>query len=404
MIEDTDPHSAPPPHVAADVEPEGTLRLGHRNLSLVLDGRERHFHYVWLRDNSWAAADRIFQSSERKLFTPSIATAIAPTEAAFDPLEGLEVLWNDGQRSRYSPEWLRRHDYSETPRTARRHAVTLWDETGIDLPRFAHADVVNTTEGQLSYLDAVIEHGAAIVTGVPSADREVERFAETLGHVREVAFERVHNVHHDPTGYNVAHTPGELKPHTDLPSYNWPPSVQLLHVLTNQAAGGESTLVDGWAALAELRAQAAAHFEILCRVPVPYQLFSEVEDTWAENPMIQLDTDGNVKVFRFSNQLAQPLSIPFDQVEPFYDAYRHLGGIIDSGRHRATFKSEDGDLITVHSHRVLHGRLPYDPASGARHLQDVYMEFDDLLARRRVLRGEHKPVPAQQPDETREAS
>lgn len=133
-------------------------------------------------------------------------------------------------------------------------------------------------------------------------------------------------------------------------------------------------------------------------MPVPYQLFSDDEDTWAENPMVQLGTDGEVRLFRFSNQLAQPLAAPFDEVEAFYAAYRHLGRIIDSGRYRATFKSADGDLLTVHSHRVLHGRLPYDPASGARHLQDVYMEFDDFTARRRVLRGEHKPLPAQLQD------
>jgi gamma-butyrobetaine dioxygenase len=38
--------------------------------------------------------------------------------------------------------------------------------------------------------------------------------------------------------------------------------------------------------------------------------------------------------------------------------------------------------------------LSFDPASGARHLQDVYMEYDDLMARRRVLLGDHKPLPA----------
>ena len=128
---------------------------------------------------------------------------------------------------------------------------------------------------------------------------------------------------------------------------------------------------------------------------MPYQLFSEHEDTAAEAPMIELDPSGDVRLCRFSNQLAQPLRAPFDQVEAFYAAYRTLGRIIDSGRYRATFKSADGDLLTVHAHRVLHGRLAYDPASGARHLQNVYMEFDDLTARRRVLRGEHKPLPAQ---------
>jgi alpha-ketoglutarate-dependent taurine dioxygenase len=375
--------------------PDGTLELDERSLSVVLDGRPRRFHYVWLRDNSWAADDRVRQSGERKLFTASIPPGIAPTAASFDPERGLEVLWNDGQAATYSPAWLRRYDYSPAARAARRPAVTLWPETAGEPPRFPHAEVVGSTKGQLAYLDAVRELGAAVVTGVPSEHHEVERFAQSIGHVREVAFERVHNVRHDPVGYNVAHTPGELKPHTDMPSYNWPPSIQLLHFLTNQATGGESTLVDGWAALAKLHRDAPHHFDTLTRVPVPFQLFSEDEDTWAENPMVQLDTDGEVRLFRFSNQLAQPLSAPFEQVAAFYDAYRHLGQIIDSGCYRATFKSADGDLLTVHSHRVLHGRMPYDPTSGARHLQDVYMEFDDLMARRRVLRGDHKPLPAQ---------
>jgi gamma-butyrobetaine dioxygenase len=380
---------------SATVRPDGDLELEERSLSVVLDGQPRQFHFVWLRDNSWAADDRVRQSGERKLFTASIPPGIAPTTASWDAERGLEVLWNDGQAATYAPAWLRRYDYSSAARAARRPTATLWPETAGEPPRFPHTEVVGSTEGQLAYLDAVREFGAAVVTGVPSEHHEVERFAQRIGHVREVAFERVHNVRHDPAGYNVAHTPGELKPHTDMPSYNWPPSIQLLHFLTNQATGGESTLVDGWAALAELRRDAPQHFHTLTRVPVPFQLFSDDEDTWAENPMVALDTDGEVRLFRFSNQLAQPLSAPFEQVEAFYDAYRHLGQIIDSGRYRAVFKSRDGDLLTVHSHRVLHGRLPYDPTSGARHLQDVYMDFDDLMARRRVLRGEHQPLPAQ---------
>ncbi|GAA4879803.1 TauD/TfdA family dioxygenase [Actinomycetospora straminea] len=379
----------------ADVPADGTLELGERSLAVVLDGRRRHFHYVWLRDNSWAAEDRVRQSGERRLFTPSIPPGIAPTAASWDDDRGLEVLWNDRRAATYAPAWLRRHDYSPAARAARRPTVTLWPEAAGEPPRFPHAEVVGSTAGQLAYLDAVREHGAAVVTGVPSEHHEVERFAQAIGHVREVAFQRVHDVHHDPAGYNVAHTPGELKPHTDMPSYDWPPSIQLLHFLTNRATGGESTLVDGWAALAELRRDAPHHLDTLTRVPVPFQLFSDDEDTWAENPMVALDTDGEVRLLRFSNQLAQPLAVPFEQVEAFYDAYRHLGSIIDSGRYRATFPARDGDLLTLHSHRVLHGRLPYDPASGARHLQDVYMDVDDLLARRRVLRGEHRPLPAQ---------
>lgn len=135
-------------------------------------------------------------------------------------------------------------------------------------------------------------------------------------------------------------------------------------------------------------------FAVLASVPVPFQLFSATEDTYAVAPMVQLDTEGRVAVFRFSNQLACPLDVPPERVESFYAAYRRLGAMIDSPRYRVVFKASDGDLLTLHGHRVLHGRLPFDPTSGARHLQDVYMEWDDLMARRRVLRGEHVPLPA----------
>lgn len=375
----------------------GPVQLEERSLTVRLPGGQARFHYIWLRDNSWSGDARVQQTGERKQYTAAIRADIAPLGAHFDPAEGLWIEWNDGHVATYSTAWLERHDYSEPARTARRHTPCLWDGSLGALPAFDHASVAGSTEGRLAYLDALRDYGAALVRGVPSVEGEVERFAETIGHVREVAFDRVHDVRHDPTGYNVAHTPYELKPHTDLPSYSWPPSVQLLHFLINQATGGESTLVDGWAVLEELRQRHPGHFQVLAGTPVPYQLFSDTEDTQASAPMIQLDAEGRVRTFRYSNQLALPLDVPFDRVEPFYAAYRTLGTLIDSDRFKLAFKTTDGDLLTVHSHRVLHGRLPFDPESGPRHLQDVYLEWDDLMAHRRVLRHEHLPLPATAP-------
>ena len=233
---------------------EGDVRLFSSHLTVVLDRVVRRFHYVWLRDNSWASEDRVAQSSERKLFTADIREAVAPVSVGYDPELGLDVLWNDGRACTYAPAWLRRHDYSdEPPARARPASPRRCGTRRLGTTARRHAEVVGTTTGQLAYLDALREFGAVIVTGVPSLDGEVERFAEIFGPVRELAFERVHNVRLDPAGYNVAHTSGELKPHTDFPSYAWPPSVQLLHFRANRTTGGESNLVDGWAAIAELR-------------------------------------------------------------------------------------------------------------------------------------------------------
>jgi alpha-ketoglutarate-dependent taurine dioxygenase len=377
--------SASAPRVAGDVERHD------RHLSIALGDELARFHYVWLRDNCWCVECRVVQSGERRLFTAYIPPDIAPADASVVD-KRLRVDWNDGHASTYALDWLAAHAYSLSPR--RDVPVVHWDATLDGVPSFPHDAVVSDDEVQAAYLDAVRTYGAAIVTGTPSVEREVERFAETVGHVRETAFERVHNVRHDPDGYNVAHTPLELKPHTDLPSYHWPPSIQLLHFLVNESTGGESTLVDGWAVLRDLRAADPQAFDTLCSVPVTFQLFSDDEDTRATAPIVQLDTAGNVRVLRFSNQLALPIQAPFEQVGEFYRAYQLLGSMLDSEKYKLVFKTHNGDLLTVHSHRVLHGRMAFDPASGARHLQDVYMEFDDLMARRSVLAGTHKPVPS----------
>jgi alpha-ketoglutarate-dependent taurine dioxygenase len=365
-----------------------------RHLVLPVGDRVASFHYVWLRDNCWCSQCRVAQTQERHVWTADIPADIAPRWASLDDDGTLRIRWNDDHDSAYSARWLGTHDYSDRARAERRHEPTLWDASLDSLPTFDYEAVVGSTDGQVAYLSAIRDFGVAIVRNTPSVIGEVERFAETIGHVRETAFERIHNVRHDPAGYSVAHTPAELMPHTDLPSYHWPPSIQLLHFLVNEAAGGESTLIDGWAVLADLREEDPAAFATLARVPVSFQVFSDDEDTYASSPLVQLDVEGRVQGFRFSNHLAQPLDTAFEDVEAFYAAYRTLGQKLRTDRYKVAFKTANGDLLTVHGHRVLHGRLSFDPSSGARHLQDVYMEYDDLMARRRVLLGSHRPLSA----------
>ncbi len=370
------------------------VTLFDRSMAVPVHGEVVRCHYVWLRDNCWCSECRVAQTQERRLFTADIPPDIAPTSVAMDGDETLHIRWNDGHTSAYSAAWLQAHDYSDRARQGRRHEPTLWDATFTSIPTFEHDDVVTRDEAQIAYLEAIRQYGVAIVRNTPPVPGEVERFAQVIGHVRETAFERIHNVRHDPTGYSVAHTASELRPHTDMPSYRWPPSIQLLNFLVNEATGGESTVTDGWAVLADLRAEDSAAFDTLCRVAVPFQVFSEEEDTFTTAPLVELDTDGRVRTFRFSNHLVQPLDVGFDEVEPFYTAYRKLGRMIASDRYKVAFKTSNGDLLTVHGHRVLHGRLAFDATSGARHLQDVYMEYDDLMARRRVLLGSHRPKSA----------
>ncbi|NIR29053.1 MAG: DUF971 domain-containing protein [Gammaproteobacteria bacterium] len=366
--------------------------LNLRPRSLVLywsDHRESEFHYIWLRDNCRCPECLHPVTFERSLLTAAIPREVAPDEARIEADGSLYVRWpGEGHESRYPAQWLRGHCYSAQARAERRRRPRLWDaRLADDLPAMAHSAVVGSDEGLLRFLEMFRDYGFTLVRGVPTVPGEVARFADHVAYVREIIFGRVHDVLNLPDAYNVAQTAIELRPHTDLPSYGWPPSVQLIHCLMNQAQGGESIVVDGFQIASRLREEDPDAFAVLTRVGVQFRLYASDGDTLARAPMIQLDTEGELQIFRFSNQLIQPLDIPGEWVEPFYDAYRKLSLMVLDARNQVRFRLASGDMIVAHGHRVMHGRAAFDPSSGRRHLQDAYMEFDDFLGRIRLLRG-----------------
>ena len=241
----------------------------------------------------------------------------------------------------------------------------------------------------LAWAEAVRDVGLTIVSGAPLIEGEIERFAEFVAVVRETIYDRLHNVRATPgeyNAYNVASTTLELKLHTDMPNYNNPPGVQMFHFLANESVGGESTAVDGFNVAQQLRREDPEAFEILASTPVRFKMVSTRGDVQSENPLLTLDPKGQLKVFRFSNQLTEPLMLNADQVDGFYKAYRKLGRMLDSPENKIQFRLNTGDIMVTNNLRVLHGRNAYDANSGARHLQLSYMDFDDVLSRIRMLK------------------
>jgi hypothetical protein len=46
-----------------------------------------------------------------------------------------------------------------------------------------------------------------------------------------------------------------------------------------------------------------------------------------------------------------PLKVPFDDVMPYYDAYRVFHEIVESGRHQVQFKLAQGDTVIFNQRR-----------------------------------------------------
>jgi gamma-butyrobetaine dioxygenase len=366
--------------------------LNASSLSLALQQNSNaEFHYAWLRDNCKCAECCHPETRERIAATSEIPFDICATNAELDG-DSLKVQWNDkNHQSVYDLNWLAKHDYSSIQNDvdSATGEMKIWGkELQDNIPTFEYTDLYSNTNSLLRFCEAIRDYGLSIVRHAPVVEGEIERFAEHIACVRETIYDRIHNVRATPgeyNAYNVASTTLELKPHTDMPNYNNPPGVQMFHFLVNDSVGGESTAVDGAKVAQQLKIDDPDAFTLLSEAPVCFRMFSSRGDIINRNPLLTLDTQGQLKVFRFSNQLAQPARLSPDNMEAFYRAYRKLGALVEAPENKVQFRLNTGDMMVTNNLRVMHGRNAYDPSSGGRHLQLSYMDYDDVLSRIRML-------------------
>lgn len=102
-------------------------------------------------------------------------------------------------------------------------------------------------------------------------------------------------------------------------------------------------------------------------------------------PVIDLDGEGRPREIRFNNWIRDTLSLPSDQIEAWYDAYRALWQILRRPEGRVELTLEPGQMVAFDNRRVLHGRNAFDPNTGKRHLQGTYLDLDMLQSHLRVL-------------------
>jgi len=332
--------------------------------------------YLWLRDNCSCTECRVVQTTEKKFMLSSVAVDLQLSEISLID-DQLLLVWPDGHKSCFDGLEIRAFNHQKRPPLTTWGAEFLPRKT--DYQSFVADDFIAA-----DMLENFLEFGAAIIENAPVQPNTLELLAPRIGPLREMMFARIHDVVFDPKGYNVAHTAFELLPHNDFPSCSWPPSVQALHMLVNEAPGGSSVIVDGWNILNSYRAEHPDLFESLCTMPVPFRMFDPDNETNAIAPLVRCDTEGNIVSLRFSNQLMQPMPPDRPGVALFYRAYHELFRRITSPSAKASFRLQSGEILLLASHRVLHGREAFEP-TGKRHLQDAYFELDNVKNRLLVL-------------------
>ena len=83
----------------------------------------------------------------------------------------------------------------------------------------------------------------------------------------------ISQVRSEPDPINIAYTPVGLDFHQDMPYYESPPGLQMLHCMRFDAnvVGGESTFLDALTMAEILQEQDPEAFEVLCTIPASFQ-------------------------------------------------------------------------------------------------------------------------------------
>jgi len=256
------------------------LNCSDGGLELRAGDRMLRFPAVWLRDNC-PCSECVDPGSGQKLKDITDVPNGVVVSAAEDAGESVVVTYApDRHQSVFTRSWLAAHalesrgggdgrteDDKElwlpadlAPATGRRPEES-W-------PRY-----LAESAARARTLDAVLRLGFALLHDVPAEAGRVLGVAASFGFVRETNYGQLFDVRIEPRPGNLAYTCRQILPHTDNPYRDPVPTIQLLHCLRAADDGGETGLVDGFAAATALRAADAPTFELLARTPVSVRLY-----------------------------------------------------------------------------------------------------------------------------------
>ncbi|WP_298435375.1 TauD/TfdA family dioxygenase [uncultured Jannaschia sp.] len=350
------------------------------------DGAESVHLARLLRENS-PDADTIHPLSRELLISPTAIPADLSVRSASVENGILGVVFTDRPDTcRYHPGWLRGTAWLGQVPEPDPAAPILWDATLAEVPSFDGPAALADDATFLAWLEALAHHGVARLRGLPERDGLLLEIAGRIGTIRDSNFGRVFTsaIQDDPT--SNAYTSHALPPHTDLASRECPPGLQFLHCRENTTTGGMGTYVDGYRVAEDIRTEDQELFETLTTLDWTFGNRARDSDYRATGPVIALDAQGAVREIRYTVWLRQPVVAPLDEQRRAYESLRAFAVRAEDPRYRMEVRYAAGDLFAFDNRRALHGRTGYDAAGGARFIEGVYSDRDELWSRIRVLR------------------
>jgi gamma-butyrobetaine dioxygenase len=347
-----------------------------------LDKHISKFHFLWLRDNCPSA---IHPTANMRIFNIlSVTKNIFPKEIHISNTK-LIIYWSEkNHKSNFEIKWLRDHCYSLKQKYI--SPYFFWDQKlkkTFNKIKIDHDKVLNKDNYLQKWLKLLHEYGFAIIKNAPIKKKSAFKILNRISHHRETFFGTPFEVINVPKPNNTAYTADALRNHTDLPYFEYAPGYQFLHCLVNDAKGGNSSVVDGFAVANYLKRYEKDAFKVLTDTYVKFKDtdYTQKATRVLHSPLITLTKDSDFNDIRFSMAAMGTVDVDSKKMKKFYEAYYLFAKLLHNKKFKIDFRLESGDIFCFNNRRILHGRTSFDPNSGNRHLQGYYLERDEILAR-----------------------
>ncbi len=341
-------------------------------------------HPFWLRERV-NGKNFLDEGTQQRLFDPTSLNVEIEIKKAQISNDILEIDFNDGVNSKLNINSIAK-EFSRKNDIVHNIEKIKWDSNLKTIKNFSFNEDLFESKVMYDILMSFYKYGFVIIKGVPTKDNYLVNFANSIGSVRRTNFGEHFNVKSKPNPNDLAYTSLPLAPHTDNPYRNPVPCIQILHCIVNEVNGGYSTLVDGYTVTEALKKENPEYFDILTKVKVRFQFIDKdvVLEDWSE--LIQLDEDKNFKQVRFSPRLDFVPILEKKELDLYYKARKKISDFYNSEKFRIEFKLNQGDLLMMDNHRLLHGRTEFDVNEGNRFLQGCYIDFDSTEGKLRHIK------------------
>lgn len=357
------------------------LEVVKNNIILINSSKENfEIHPLWLRERA-KTEKLVDKHNDQRLYDPSKLDQNLKIKKAIIINGHLDIEFTDGIKFNYEVNKL----LYELEKKEPIEKLVLWSSRLKKKPTTKYKKDIFETKQMYNSLQNFYRYGFVIFKNVPIEDNYIIKFANSIGTIRPTNFGESFSVRSIPKPNDLAYTSLALTPHTDNPYRKPIPCIQLLHCLENKVKGGLSTLVDGFSVANYLNKNHEDLFKILTKTKVRFRFVDKtiILENWGE--LIELDHNKNIKQVRYSTRLDYVPVLKKKKLKKFYQARKLISELYSSSKFEIQFKLEEGDLLMMDNHRLLHGRTSYNSNEGKRYLKGCYIDHDSTEGKLRHL-------------------